>query len=207
MFFLWSYAGVGRVSKEDLGVRDTMRCLSPSFAQNMLLAWHLKDLVKAGIQGRFCSSSRAFLSCSCPMRWVQQPVVINLASPSPVIFSPVFPCNPLLWISFCCLVAGRQRAPPSCQPLLPSIPVTSFPFSSSLLPAAAGGTCQGSSSRLRLDFRVWDSLLAMRCSNLAGLVGYGRTELAVFRTMKLFLGKLCQSLRCCFYRCCLGFGG
>ncbi|OWK53576.1 Calpain-14 [Lonchura striata] len=48
-----SYAEVGRVSKEqDLGVRGAVQCLSPSFAQNMLLAWHLKDLVKAGIQGR-----------------------------------------------------------------------------------------------------------------------------------------------------------
>lgn len=35
---------------------------------------------------------------------------------------------------------------------------------------------------MRLDFRVWDSLLAVRCSNLAGLVGHGRKKLAVFRT-------------------------
>lgn len=38
-----------------------MQSLCPSFAQNMLLAWHLKDLVKAGVQERSCSSSQAFL--------------------------------------------------------------------------------------------------------------------------------------------------
>lgn len=61
MFFLaakGSCVGVGRVSKgQDLGVSGLMQSLSPSFAKNMLLAWHLKDLVKAGIQGRSFSSS------------------------------------------------------------------------------------------------------------------------------------------------------
>lgn len=42
--------------RQDLGVRGPMQSLSPFFAQNMLLAWHLKDLVKAGIRGRSCSS-------------------------------------------------------------------------------------------------------------------------------------------------------